>query len=635
MLKTGMRHFFYRILLVLSLGGFLPGMLHAQSNVVAHGLILQLKPGATGDFSREQTTAAKEANESKARERMAAISKGTGVSGYQDRALSGDHRLMRFDHTLQGQELEDTMRRLRLHPDVASVEPNVRIALSQTPNDTNFPLQWHLGSNSNALQYSALNMTNAWATTTGTAVVVAVVDTGVRPNHPDLAGKLLSGYDFIEDVDNANDGNGRDNDPSDPGDWVTSAEARTAAFAGCTAANSSWHGTFIAAQIAAATNNSLGVAGMNWNAKVLPVRVSGKCGALLSDIFDGMRWAAGLSVDGVPANANPARVINLSFGGDQACSASYQAVIDEITAAGTLIVVAAGNKQDSTDNMQLKRPADCQRVMAVGAVQANGLKTDYSYVGSTMALMAPGGHGLSTSTTTLLLSASNNGTQGPTTDSYGYKAGTSFSAPLAVGAASLMLAINPSLSPDALIARMKSSARAHQFLSSSQSCSTSNQVACNCNTSTCGAGVLDPAAAIQASYAPAAVIAPVGKPGLGATVTLDGRASAATDAATITSYAWSLVAGSGVSIPNATASVTQVVLPATAGNFVFKLQVTDSLGRQGEAQLSITTEAAVASDSGGGGADRWLWLMLLILTGIAFSSRFLKKKGWWPAYSLR
>jgi serine protease len=384
---------------------------------------------------------------------------------------------------------------------------------------------------------------------------------------------------------------------------------------------------------------------MNWNANLLPVRVSGKCGALLSDILDGMRWAAGLSVEGVPNNANPAKVINLSFGGDQACTASYQTVIDELAAVGTLVVVAAGNGQ-GTQSRQLRRPADCRGVMAVGAVQRDGAKTDYSFVGSNMALMAPGGHAISSNnpanTTTLLFSSDNAGLTSPTPGAgytYGYKAGTSFSAPLAAGVASLMLAINPNLSPDALIARMKSSALPHASSGGYFSCSASSIVACNCTTALCGAGMLNPLGAVQDAVKPAAVIAAVGNPGLGATVVLDGRASAAVGTPTIASYAWSQVSGAAVSIPNASASLTQVILPNAAGSFVFKLRVTDSLSQIGEAQLYIQLEAPVAAlndessgggsgsggGGGGGGADRALLVLLTLLVCGLFLRRFLSQ----------
>ncbi len=637
MLQSGMRRFLLSLLpFFFSLTASF--VVQAQSSVIAHGLIVQLKPGAQPAFSRELPSAAHAKRESLAQERMAAVAQGAGVKGFAHRHLTGDHRLMRFAKPLQGGELEDTMRRLRLHPDVASVEPNVRMQLAQIPNDTNFAQQWHLGSRTGAA--SALNMSSTWAITTGTsAVTIAVLDTGVLRGHPDLqvlGSRLLAGYDFVEDVDNANDGNGRDGDASDPGDWVTAQEANSATFPLCARADSSWHGTFIAGQIAAASNNSAGISGLNWNANVLPVRVSGKCGALLSDILDGMRWAAGLAVDGIPNNANPAKVINLSFGGDQACSASYQTVIDELAAQGTLVVVAAGNGSGS-ESRQLKRPADCRGVMAVGAVQRDGAKTAYSFVGSNMALMAPGGHRSATDNTTLLLSTDNAGLTTPAAHTYDFKAGTSFSAPLAAGVASLMLAINPSLTPDALIARMKSSALPHPNSGSYLSCSTSSIVACNCTTALCGAGMLNPLAAVQDAVKPAAVIAAVSSPGLGATVTLDGRASTAVGTLTIASFAWSQISGAALSIPNIDASVTQVVLPSTAGIFIFKLTVTDSLGQIGESQLYIDSTpltAAVANasavSSGGGGADRALGWLLAALVAVLVIRRFLSKKGLLP-----
>ncbi len=634
MLQSGMRRFLLPFLFGLAASV----AVQAQSSVVAYGLIVQLKAESKAEFSRELPSVAQAKREGLAAVRMAAVAQGSGVTGFAHRHLSGDHRLMRFAKPLQGHELLDTMRRLRLHPEVASVEPNVRVSLAQVPNDTNFALQWHLGGRTGAA--AALQMSSTWAITTGTsAVTIAVLDTGVLRNHPDLqalGSRLLAGYDFVEDVDNANDGNGRDADASDPGDWVTSAEARSPTFAGCERADSSWHGTFIAGQIAAATNNAAGIAGLNWNAKLLPVRVSGKCGALLSDILDGMRWAAGLSVAGVPDNANPAKVINLSFGGDQACSASYQTVIDELAERGSLVVVAAGNGVGS-ESRQLKRPADCRGVMAVGAVQRDGLKTSYSYVGDTMALMAPGGHGSSASTQ--LLSADNAGLTVPMAHTYDYKSGTSFSAPLAAGVASLMLAINPALTPDALISRMKSSSNPHVNLPGFLSCSMNDTVACNCDTALCGAGLLNPTGAVLQASNPAVLMAQVGSVPAGSTVTLDGRSSFAVGNASVITYAWSLVEGTGISIANASASLTQVIMPLSAGRYVFRLQITDSMGRVGQADLAVITVAASASGNasggGGGGADLWLWAwMLSILAASAFAARILSKYRRLPAYFL-
>ena len=207
-------------------------------------------------------------------------------------------------------------------------------------------------------------------TTGSAAAVVAVLDTGITA-HPELAGRMLPGYDFVSDWDPvarrgyANDGDGRDADPTDPGDWVSAADrsADPARYSSCVVENSSWHGTVIAGMVAALTDNGVGGAAMNWNGRVLPVRVAGKCGADLADIVDGMRWAAGLPAcatsDGagnctafVAPNPNPARVINISFGGSAACGAAYQQAIDDVRAApggGAVVVAAAGNECERTD----------------------------------------------------------------------------------------------------------------------------------------------------------------------------------------------------------------------------------------------------------------------------------------------
>ena len=607
MLQSGMHRFFSP-----SFFAFLCLVLSACANPAwaqpVQGLLVKLKSSPQSALARELPSATHARLQAHAQERMSNVAQGAGVAMHSQRTIGADHQLMRLASPLAGTALEDALRRLRLHPDVEYAEANVRIKRQSTvPNDPSFSSQqWHLGLSS--AFPSALNMPLAWDKTTGTNVTVAVLDTGVRYNHPDLVGKLLAGYDFIEDVDSSNDGDGRDADASDPGDWLTSAESRTPLFAGCSPENSSWHGTFIAGLIAAATHNSLGVAGVSWGAKILPVRVSGKCGALLSDILDGMRWAAGLSVAGVPNNPNPARIINLSFGGDTACTPSYQSVIDEVRAAGSILVVAAGNQLDLFDTMQLKRPADCNGVLAVGAVRENGAKSSYSYIGSNMALMAPGGD---FSPSLSLFSLDNSGTRGPGVDTYGSKIGTSFSAPLAAGAAALMLSINPALSPDALIARMRAGARPHTFIASLSTCSSLNTTACNCTTTTCGAGLLDANNAVSLSFAPAVNIAPVVAPLASSVVSLDGRASTAIAGASIISYSWSIVSGAGLAIQNSSAALASLQLPSTPGTWVVRLQVTDNFARTGESTLSFTSQAAASS--GGGGATRFFWGILLWL----------------------
>ena len=158
-----------------------------------------------------------------------------------------------------------------------------------------------------------MRIPGAWDVATGTGVTVAVIDTGITA-HPDLDANVLPGYDFVSDATAARDGNGRDANAQDQGDWYAAGECGQP-----TAGNTSWHGTHVAGTVAAVTGNATGVAGVAPNAKVVPVRVLAKCGGSLSDIADAIVWASGGTVAGIPANANPAKVINMSLGGSGAC----------------------------------------------------------------------------------------------------------------------------------------------------------------------------------------------------------------------------------------------------------------------------------------------------------------------------
>lgn len=548
------------------------------------------------------------------RERTARLAREAGVPMLAA-GEAGNAQLLRFERPLRGQALQDAVRRARLHPDVAWVEPNVLLKrLQTTPNDPGYALQWHLQT-PDAGRVSAINMPPVWALTTGSsAVTVAVLDTGILP-HPDLAGRTWPGYDFVSEVEFAGDGDGRDADPTDPGDWVTPtgnpAPVQQLVDAGfCDVAPSSWHGTFIAGQLAAMSNNSLGIAGINWANKVLPVRVSGKCGAFLSDVLDGMRWASGLPVAGVPANPHPAKVINLSFGGDVPCSSNalYQSAIDHVTARGALVVVAGGNSSS-----QLMRPADCQRVLSVGAVQQDGIKTFYSSYGPQLGLMAPGG---SSREGVLLYSTANSGKTEAVTaeDHYDLFQGTSFSAPLAAGVATMMLSLNPTLSPAQLVDRMRAGVRPWSSVPrvpAYLSCSNarSSQQECNCTTDTCGPGLLDADLAVRLALGPAVVIAAPDTVVPGASVALDGRQSVAIPGATIVSFDWQQLAGPSVRIGAAAAALASVTLTSDPATYVFELTVTDSEGRTGRDTVQVV--AAVPVASGGGGASSWLWGLAL------------------------
>ncbi len=366
---------------------------------------------------------------------MARLSAQAGVALTYFRPMSGDAHVLQLPERLPVREVARIAARLSALPEVEYAEPDYILQPMLVPNDLQYTNQWHY------YETYGINLPQAWNITRGvTGTVVAVIDTGHRP-HVDLASRIVGGYDFISDAQVANDGNGRDADPQDPGDWITAAESASGYFQGCPVSNSSWHGTHVAGTIGAVTNNSQGVAGVNWHARILSVRVLGKCGGTTSDIVDGVRWAAGLAVTGVPANANPAKVLNLSLGGSGSCSAAWQSAINAVNALGRIVVVAAGN---SNANASGFTPASCNGVITVGATNRSGVRSSYSNFGSVVDVSAPGGETFPT-TSNGILSTLNSGTTNPGLDNYVYYQGTSMAAPHVAGVASLMVGLNPTL----------------------------------------------------------------------------------------------------------------------------------------------------------------------------------------------
>jgi serine protease len=360
-------------------------------------------------------------------------------------------------------------------PDVEYAEPDRIMLPLATPNDPMYSQQWHY--------YEAkggLNLPAAWDKSTGAGVNVAVIDTGYRP-HADLSGQILPGYDFITSAAIAGDGNGRDSDASDVGDSTYAGQCSAGIPAQDEA--SSWHGTHVAGTIAARTNNGIGVAGVAYGARILPVRVLGKCGGYTSDIADAMIWASGGAVTGAPANPNKARVLNLSLGGSGACDATTQNAINSARSRGAVVVVAAGNSNVNAANAS---PANCAGVITVAAVGRTGGKASYSNYGTVVDVAAPGGDSGAG-----ILSTWNAGTTTPAGDNYGYMMGTSMATPHVAGVAALMLAKNPNLTPDEVEAKLKSTARAFP-------------AAC----SGCGAGIVDANAAVTAVTSTVAVAPP-------------------------------------------------------------------------------------------------------------------------------
>ena len=425
---------------------------------------------------------------------------------------------------MAGAEAQELAQRLRVRPDVEWVVPNEREHRQQAsaPNDPMYPEsagslgQWWLrpagGSNANALKdrmRGVPDVQTAWATQKGQAVVVAVLDTGTTVHEDLAAGAVLAGYDFVSEVDYANDGSGRDADPSDPGDWVTAGEvASNPLFKDCTVTDSTWHGTIIEGLLAAATDNGLGVAGINWQGRVLPVRVAGKCGATVSDIVDGMRWAAGLHVSGVPDNPTPAKVVNISFGSSAACNSAYQSAIDELYALGVVVVAAAGN-----EHAAVIRPASCNHVVAVAALNRDGFKTSYSNFGPEIVVSTVGGDDNSGAWGDLLtddglLTLYNLGTTTPGASGYARVFGTSFAAPVVAGTISLMLSIKPDLTVDQIVAGLRMSARPHVTSNVIGQCSSSDPGRCICTTATCGSGILDAPQALAYAQNPSGYVPP-------------------------------------------------------------------------------------------------------------------------------
>lgn len=355
---------------------------------------------------------------------------------------------------------------------VEYAEPDRILRPLFTPNDSQYAQQWHYFETT-----GGINLPAAWDKSTGAGVVVAVIDTGYRP-HADLAANILPGYDFISDMFVANDGDGRDSDARDPGDAVLAGECG----GGYPSQDetSSWHGTHVAGTVAAVSNNGDGVAGAAYGATVLPVRVLGKCGGYTSDIAAGIVWASGGSVSGVPANANPARVINMSLGGSGACDITSQNAIKAARSRGTVVVVAAGNSNANAANFS---PASCKGVVTVAATNRSGGRSFYSNYGMVVAVAAPGGD-MRSSAANGILSTLNSGATTPGADSYAYYQGTSMATPQVAAVAALMLQKNASLSPDEVAARLKSSARAFP-------------AACG----QCGAGIVDASAAVDAAMA--------------------------------------------------------------------------------------------------------------------------------------
>jgi serine protease len=393
-----------------------------------------------------------------------------GVSMANVRRTTNGAQIMRLSDPLGKPETAQLLKDLAADPNVEYAEEDRMMHPLLTPNDTYYNLQWHY--------YEAtggLNLPSAWDVATGSGVTVAVIDTGYRP-HVDLAANIVGGYDFISDTFVSRDGDLRDSSALDPGDWTTGNDCA----AGSPASNSSWHGTHVAGTIAARTNNGVGVAGVAFNARVVPLRVLGRCGGYTSDIADAIVWSSGGTVSGVPANPNPAKVASLSLGGSGACDTTTQNAVNTARSRGTVVIVAAGNSNANASGFS---PANCTGVITVAAVNRSGGRAYYSNFGSIVDVAAPGGD-TRTSSANGVASTLNSGTTTPGSDAYAYYQGTSMATPHVAGVAALMFSVKPSLTPAQVESILKSTTRAFPA-----------------TCSQCGTGIVNAAAAVAAAAA--------------------------------------------------------------------------------------------------------------------------------------
>lgn len=422
---------------------------------------------------------------------------------------------------------------LRRDTRVVAVLDDRRETLAISPNDTLYAgEQWWLGVPGEG-SLALADLPTAWNRSTGRSTsvsspVVAVLDSGYT-NHPELDSRWIgTGYDFVSSAAYANDGDGRDADARDPGDRLTTLEIQgnRELWDGCEPRErSSWHGTLMAGQIGALTDNAAGVAGIHWDARLLPVRVAGKCGASVADLVDGMRWAAGLPVSGAPLNTQPARIIVIGVAGFESCDTNHpdanvrgaaQLYVDalaEVRARGALVVAAAGNQRGAVG-----RPASCPGAFAVTSLNRQGFKAIYANYGPQIALATTGGDAANGRDCDAeladagIVSTFNLGTGSEGNFGYAAASGTSFAVPAVGGVAALMWSINPSLTVAQVEEGLRRSARPHVRVPLLQACDpTSGNKAgrCQCDDTKCGAGILDAPGALAfadnpSGYAPAA-----------------------------------------------------------------------------------------------------------------------------------
>ena len=593
----------------------------ADGAVVASRLIIRF--AAEAESGRLATRAEAESS-------LRAIGRSVGAALTYIHPTAGLSHVVRWSAPPEGGDLDGLLRALGADPRVAQVELDGVAHRALNPNDELFAdareILWNLKAPS-GVRAGGMNLPTAWNRTRGAGITVAVLDTGIVP-HADLDANVLStGYDFVGvDADGAfrvaNDGDGRDADPRDPGDWVAAGDLAFPVFTGCTVAASSWHGTAMAGVIAAVGDNSVGLPGVAYEAKVLPVRVLGKCGGSLIDIADAIRWASGAqpasgtwAALGIPVNTTPARVINLSLSASGSCPAFMQSAIDAARAAGAVVVAATGNDgaAPAIGASAIGTPANCTGVLAVTSHTIEGDRMTIANWGPGTDLSAPGGgsctqlsgclpHGTQGDAGTIwrqLWSTRNVGTTAyvdPVTNglplSFG-SAGTSVSAAHTSGAAALLLSTMPSLRPDGVESILKTSTRSFPV-----------DTYCwlfEVGTLNCGLGLLDASSSMTRLSAltpsvSASVSAAVAAGG--STVTLTGIASPGSSGSEdALSYAWQQLSGPVVTLTGATAKVATFTAPSPGGALSFRFTASDVTGASASTTVSLRSNTAPVVDA--------------------------------------
>ncbi|MBC7700983.1 S8 family serine peptidase [Aquabacterium sp.] len=507
---------------------------------MAMGLIVKLKDAQPQSVVRLKASSVPSDGKPRQRQRLGDAARRKRVSYIVSRETAFGATVIHPGHAISLQEAKDQAERLRADPDVEWVVVNeiVRkqaVYIPSGPLPSTASQSW-LRPISATTQPGFANIEPAWAKLTDgralTPVVVAILDTGILSD-PALSGRYMAGYDFIYSAVLASDEDGIDPDATDMGDGITTQDISNypgvfnGSSEGCSnvASRNSWHGLEIAGVLGGNLDGMAGVLaplrGETSSAVILPVRVAGKCGAEVSSIIEGMLWSANVPYQGAPSttvNPHPAaRVINLSFGGEGVCSLSnvprdagwlYANTIATLKSQGVLVVASAGNGDDAVGYAAASLPANCAGVLSATGLDMRGYKAGYANLTSQGIAVASGDlkSDRSFADDGILTTSYDDSVTTPFFDMRAV-AGTSFAAPQAAGVVAMMLAVNPSLSVDQLLLGIEMSARPHVIsanLSGVSSldqpqgvCSSTNKSHCYCTTTTCGAGILDAAQAVD------------------------------------------------------------------------------------------------------------------------------------------